>query len=77
MNVNNEYQHLLATILHDGDRVTTRNKEAISDIDGIGASFDYFPLVTLRKTAWRKAIREMEWFMSGDSKCPDELLDWW
>ena len=77
MLVNNEYQHLLATILRDGDRVTTRNHDCISDIDGIGASFDYFPLVTLRKTAWKKAIREMEWFMSGDTKCPDELLDWW
>jgi thymidylate synthase len=77
MNVNNEYQWLLATILHDGDRVTTRNHDCISDIDGIGASFDDFPLVTLRKTAWKKAIREMEWFMSGVTKCPDELLDWW
>jgi thymidylate synthase len=77
MNVNNEYQRLLATILHGGDRVTTRNHDCISDIDGIKASFDYFPLVTLRKIAPKKAIREMEWFISGDTKCPDELLDWW
>ena len=77
MNVNNEYQWLLSTILNDGDRITTRNHNAISDISGIGASFDHFPLVTLRKTAWKKAIREMEWFMSGNSKCPDDLLDWW
>jgi thymidylate synthase len=39
--------------------------------------FHATPLVTLRKTAWRMALREWEWFMSGDSKCPDELLPWW
>ncbi len=33
--------------------------------------------ITIRKTAWMTAIKEMEWFMSGKSKCPDSLLLWW
>jgi thymidylate synthase len=33
--------------------------------------------VTLKKTAVKKALREMEWFLSGNNKCPDELKDWW
>jgi thymidylate synthase len=40
-------------------------------------TFDRTPLITLRKTAWKKAIREMEWFLSDDSTCPAELRDWW
>jgi thymidylate synthase len=40
-------------------------------------TFTKLPLITLRKTAWKKALREMEWFLSGYPQCPDELLDWW
>lgn len=55
----------------------TRNSPCYSLIDAPHIVFDRTPLVTLKKTAARKAIREMEWFLSGDSQCPPELLDWW
>lgn len=55
----------------------TRNHYAYSLITSDNILFANTPLVTVRKTAWKKALREMEWFLSGDSKCPDELLDWW
>ena len=77
MQANEVYTNLLKQIMLDGDIVTTRNSEVYSHYDLPNVTFTELPLITLRKTAWKKALREMEWFLSGDSKCPDELLDWW
>jgi thymidylate synthase len=74
---NRKYVCLLKEILNNGDSVTTRNHEVYSHFDLPNVTFTTTPLVTLRKTAWKKALREMEWFLSGDSECPEELLDWW
>jgi thymidylate synthase len=71
------YQDLLQRILDEGDRVESRNAATTSHIALPQACFTEFPLVTLRKTAAAKAIEEMAWFFSGDSKCPDNLLSWW
>lgn len=71
------YAQLLAQILSEGDKVVTRNSETFSHINLPNVTFDSFPLVTLRKTQWSKAIREMEWFFSGYPECPEELLNWW
>jgi thymidylate synthase len=77
MQANEIYTTLLKQIMMDGEVVTTRNSEAYSHFTLPNVTFTKLPLITLRKTAWKKALREMEWFLSGDSKCPDELLDWW
>lgn len=77
MTVNEIYQYLLEEILTSGDKLITRNAEVHSHFNLPNIKFDEFPLITLRKPAWKKAIREMEWFMSGSPDCPDELLDWW
>lgn len=74
---NQKYVCILKEILNNGDLVTTRNHEVYSHFDLPNITFTTTPLVTLRKTAWKKALREMEWFLSGNTKCPDELLDWW
>ena len=74
---NRKYVCLLKEILNNGDSVTTRNSQVYSHFDLPNITFTELPLITLRKTAWKKALREMEWFLSGDSECPDELLDWW
>ena len=71
------YQQLIERCRTRGHRVITRNAPVFREIDAPLIAFDRAPLVTLKRTAWEKAIREMEWFLSGDSKCPDELLDWW
>lgn len=76
-NTNKQYQKLLNTVFEEGELITTRNSEAYSHIGGLQVKFDSVPLVTIRKTAWKKALLEMEWFLSGDPKCPNELLDWW
>jgi thymidylate synthase len=71
------YKNLLRTVFNDGEILETRNHSCISHTCGLQAAFSSFPLVTLRRTAWKKAIKEMEWFMSGETKCPDDLKDWW
>ena len=77
MQANEIYTTLLKQIMMDGEVVTTRNSEVYSHFTLPNVTFTKLPLITLRKTAWKKALREMEWFLSGDSKCPEELLDWW
>lgn len=71
------YRNLIEQVIEYGDLIETRNHEAYSFISSDTIVFVETPLVTLRKTAWKKALREMEWFLSGDAKCPEELLDWW
>lgn len=71
------YKSLIEKVLNYGDLIETRNHAAYSYIHSDTIYFTKTPLVTLRKTAWKKALREMEWFLSGEPKCPDELLDWW
>lgn len=72
-----QYARLLAEVRYGGTRLETRNAETISSLTTEPLTFWRTPLVTLRKTAWKMALREMEWFMSGDSRCPEALLPWW
>lgn len=71
------YQDLIQQVMKRGQRIETRNHSAYSLIDSDPLKLTSTPLVTVRRTAWKKALREMEWFLSGKPKCPDELLDWW
>jgi thymidylate synthase len=71
------YYYLVKYIKNNGDELETRNHRVKSVIDYDQIIFTETPLVTVRKTAWKKAIREMEWFLSGDPYCPEELFDWW
>lgn len=71
------YQQMIFRLLSMGIPVHTRNADTLSCINYPRITFNETPLVTLRKTAWKMALREMQWFMSGDTKCPDELLPWW
>lgn len=73
-----QYADLLAACLR-GEVVQTRNSECLRSIF-LSASFDRTPLVGLRRTAWKTALREMEWFLSG-SDCVHDLhpsvRPWW
>lgn len=71
------YANLLASIYDTGELIQGRNGPALRKFDLLPVTFTKTPLVTIRKTAWAKAIREMEWFLSYNPVCPDELLDWW
>ena len=71
------YINLLRAIKSEGNLRPSRNHPVQSHFGLQVVTFDSFPLVTVRKTAWKLAIREMEWFLSGDSQCPSELAEWW
>ena len=71
------YTNLISSIQTTGELVPSRNSPTRRKFDLPNVTFTKTPLVTLRKTAWSKAIREMEWFLSGNPTCPSELLDWW
>jgi thymidylate synthase len=71
------YTSLLERISQFGEEVQSRNGPSRRLFTLPTVTFDTTPLVTIRHTAWKKAIREMEWFLSGKPRCPDELLDWW
>lgn len=72
-----EFRNILEHLIQLNVKVNTRNHETLSSFIFRPSHFKELPLVTVRKTAWKKALLEMEWFMSGESKCPEELMDWW
>lgn len=74
---NRVYADLLATILQKGDVLETRNHSCYSYTDNYKVTFDNVPLITTRKTSWRYALTEMEWFLSGEAKVPYKLSKWW
>jgi thymidylate synthase len=74
---NKKYADLLSTILLEGDVLETRNHSCYSYTDSYTVTFDKTPLVTVRKTAWKFALTEMEWFLSGEAKVPEKLSKWW
>ena len=69
------YAELMEELL-DAPAVVTRNAKCRRTF-GAYCKFSSLPLITARKTAWQKALREMEWFLTGQSRCPDVLKDWW
>lgn len=69
------FTRLLADLLAE-EPVETRNSKA-RPLFGPRFEFDSLPLITVRPTAPMKALREMEWFMSGYAHCRPELNDWW
>lgn len=76
-NTDKRYCQLINNIYLHGDIITGRNGTTRRLFAPQPIRFQTTPLVTVRKTAWKKALREMEWFLSGDAICPPELLDWW
>jgi thymidylate synthase len=71
------YAFLLQDILRLNNVVETRNHSCYCNPFLDNVTFDSLPLITVRKTAWKLALTEMEWFMSGNSKCPEKLAKWW
>lgn len=73
------YLSLLRSVLADGERVRTRNADCLRAV-GRTLTFTRAPLVGVRRTAWRNALREWEWFMSGSNNVADlhpSVRPWW
>jgi thymidylate synthase len=64
------YGDLIANVLLNGETVRTRNS-VVKRITTQTVKFDHTPLVVERKTAWKLALREWEFFMSGSSDIND------
>lgn len=74
------YASLINTILAEGFETYTRNATRKRIICFSEIQFKSTPLVTLRKTAWKSALREWEWFMSGSNninELHESVKKWW
>ncbi len=73
------YAALLNDVLAHGERLTTRNAP-VRRVVARTLVFERTPLVCARKTAWKNALREWEWFMSGSNHIDDlhpSVRKWW
>lgn len=79
---NRIYSHLLLNLRYHKDHggYQVSRGAGVSSCFGFGyGRVDACPIVTFRKTAWKTALKEMEWFMSGEDTCPEGVLRdvWW
>lgn len=78
-NVDAAYAALIADILDHGEPIVTRNSP-VKRLDWVPVEFVSTPLVAVRKTAWKYALYEWEWFMSGSNFIDDlnpKVRHWW
>lgn len=80
MNIDNTYITLLSHIEGAGESITTRGHDCkkVFAYPFIIKSEDT-ALLNIRKVAWKTALREFEWFVSGQPKLPEHktLAKWW
>lgn len=80
MSVDEIYADLIRKVWDTGHRVNPRNGERIRLHAPDKVRFTSTPLVSVRKTAWRLALREMEFFLSGSNRIEDlhqSVRKWW
>ena len=79
MNIDLEYVNLIKEIMEKGCTITTRNSK-VKRLFAKTITIDSTPLVSIRKTSWKSALYEMEWFLSGSNKIKDlkpSVRHWW
>lgn len=72
------YEEIISRCM-GGHVINTRNSECRRWIAGYW-KFWQIPLVSARRTAWKNALREWEWFMSGSNRIEDlhpSVRQWW
>ena len=77
--IDHTYCDLIAQVRNRGHRLFTRNAYRTRLIAQT-VHLDRTPLVSARKTAWRNALREWEWFMSGSNNVNalhESVRHWW
>lgn len=77
-NIDAVYANLLQELL-GADSVTTRNSRC-QRLIARTITFTQTPLIGSRRTAWKNALREWEWFMSGSPYLADlheSVISWW
>jgi thymidylate synthase len=74
-----KYLDIIEDIFLDGQDIQARNAQTRRIVNPM-VTFDSTPLVSIRRTAWKQALREMEWFLSGsnDVNTLDRTVrKWW
>lgn len=74
-----EYKKLIKACLN-GEKIQSRNSLCYRSDEETSIKFTKTPLLGLRKTCWKLALREWEWFMSGSNDIKDlhpSVLEWW
>lgn len=77
--VDQKYADLLRRLLETGEDIETRNSR-VRRLFAEKIVFDSTPLVGVRKTAWRSAIKEWAWFQSGSddiNSLDPAVRHWW
>jgi thymidylate synthase len=77
--INSIYQNALKIILDSGDDIQGRNG-LTKNSSTLTMKFTELPLISVRKTAWRLSLHEMEWFLSGSTGLADlhkTAQKWW
>lgn len=74
----NVFFGILEELYIHGEERKTRNSKCMSEFFNYN-KFTSLPLVTVKKTAWKTALKEIEWFLSGEIVCPEGTLrdKWW
>lgn len=77
--INGLYTQLLLLLNTSGSYLVTRGAGVKSVFGHNFGAVPSFPIVTLRRTMWKTALKELEWFMSGKETCPEGALSdiWW
>ena len=78
--VDKSFIDLIGDVRSSGRKVNPRNGERMRLFEPNKIRFNSTPLVSVRKTAWKSAIREFEWFMSGSNIITDlheSVRKWW
>ena len=78
--VDKAFIDLIGDVRSSGRKVNPRNGERMRLHAPDKIRFNSTPLVSVRKTAWKSAIREFEWFMSGSNNVYDlhqSVRHWW
>jgi len=63
-----------------GDEIQSRNALCYRADQETEIKFSRTPLIGIRKTSWKVALREWEWFMSGSNNLKDlhpSVIQWW
>lgn len=76
-----DYQFAMALdgILRHGSKINTRNSDTLR-AKNILIEMNSTPLISARKTSWKSALREFEWFMSGScdvNTLHESVRPWW
>lgn len=79
LSADDQYAGILRHILDSGDRRADRTGVGTLSVFGVTARFDLgdgaIPLITTKRVAWKTAVKEMLWFLTGGTNIRDLLRE--